>query len=391
MRTLFLAAIATGIAFLLLRSWSPELFRRKGRVAFFGSGALVVVAWAVARMLGDAAGVLSPIAKALAGIWSVTMLICIAIAGPLVLARWIVARVKRASPVPAPVDESRRRFLGGLVVPMAAASTSAGGTLAGLQPFQVRHEEIRIRGLPREFDGFRIGQLTDVHVGDFIDVDYLQRAVDALDAEGVDLQVQTGDLIDDMTQLDGTMAALDSVKAKHGMVCIIGNHEIWRGRDETYEAYARIAPNGRVKFLVDGNLMLEHKGAKLRVVGVDYPMNGTRGHRLPKPERLAKMNQSADKAFEGCSPDELVLCLSHHPDFFPIAAERGAKLQLSGHTHGGQVGFMRVPLFGFAFEHMLGKYQRGDAHLYVSGGTGHWMPFRVGVPTEVTVLTLRAA
>jgi hypothetical protein len=86
-----------------------------------------------------------------------------------------------------------------------------------------------------------------------------------------------------------------------------------------------------------------------------------------------------------------VLCLTHHPDFFPLAAERGARLTLAGHTHGGQVGFWRIPLFSFSFEHMLGRYRRGDSHLYVSSGTGHCFPFRVGIPTEVTVLTLRAA
>lgn len=380
----------TSLAFFLLRAWSPELFGPRGRTVFFGAGGLVLALWAAARLLGESAGVLSPIARAAAGTWAITMLICIGIAAPLVMSRWVVSRLKRPQPQPVPVDDSRRRFLGGLMVPMAAVSTSAGGTLAGLKPFQVRHEEIRIRGLPRALDGFRIGQLTDVHIGDFIDVDYLERAVDALDAEGVDLQVQTGDLIDDMSRLDATMAALDRVKARHGMVNIIGNHEIWRGREETYAAYARIGVNGRVKFLVDDNLLIEHEGAKLRIVGVDYPMHGTRGHRLPKDERDALMRRSAEKAWKGVAPDETVLCLSHHPDFFPIAAEHGARLQLSGHTHGGQVGFLRMPLFSFAFEYMLGQYQLGDSHLYVSGGTGHWMPFRVGVPTEVTVLTLRA-
>jgi predicted MPP superfamily phosphohydrolase len=85
-----------------------------------------------------------------------------------------------------------------------------------------------------------------------------------------------------------------------------------------------------------------------------------------------------------------VLCLSHHPEFFPIAVEKGAHLTLSGHTHGGQVAFFGIPAFAFAFKHMLGRYFEKSRHLYVSGGTGHWLPFRLGVPAEVTIVTLRA-
>jgi predicted MPP superfamily phosphohydrolase len=103
------------------------------------------------------------------------------------------------------------------------------------------------------------------------------------------------------------------------------------------------------------------------------------------------MRTSAQRAFADNRPDETVLCLSHHPDFFPLAVEHGARVTLSGHTHGGQVAIFRQPVFRFAFDYMLGRYKRDGAHLYVSGGTGHWMPFRVGVNTEVAVLTLRRA
>ena len=152
-----------------------------------------------------------------------------------------------------------------------------------------------------------------------------------------------------------------------------------------YEASAR--RGGPVRLLVDEAHVIEHAGQRIRVVGVDYPM--VEGVRVPGRGRQERMRRSAEVAFAGASADEVVLCLSHHPDFFPLAAERGARLTLSGHTHGGQVAFFGMPLFGFAFQHMLGRYRRGDRHLYVSGGTGHWLPFRVGVPAEVTVLTLR--
>jgi uncharacterized protein len=287
------------------------------------------------------------------------------------------------------IDLGRRSVLGGIgrAVPMAALATGAGGVVNGSTGFVVRQEEVKLRGLPKALDGFRIGQITDVHVGAFIDAAYVRRAVQTMNDAKVDLQVMTGDLIDDLDQLPETMAALEGCKAAHGMLAILGNHEHWRGLKPILAAYDDVVRRGGpVRLLVDEAHVLEHAGQKVRVVGVDYPM--AERIRVDKEER---MRQSAEVSFQGVSSDEFLLCLSHHPDFFPLAARKGARLTLSGHTHGGQVAFFGVPAFGFAFKHPLGRYRAGDHHLYVSGGTGHWLPFRVGVPAEVTLLTLRAA
>ena len=131
-------------------------------------------------------------------------------------------------------------------------------------------------------------------------------------------------------------------------------------------------------------MVLDHSGTALRVVGVDYPFaRGT--------PRSTKMKASADKAFAKINEGETVVCLSHHPDFFPFASGKGARLTLSGHTHGGQVAVLGTLMAQAFFRHVLGWYKDGANQLYVSGGTGHWLPFRVGVPAEVTVFTLRAA
>lgn len=391
MRTLLSSALVTLLAFLILRKLSPGLFERRAVTRGFWALAVALHLLVAAEWLlgGHEASLIGAVARASAGSWVVAMFICILAGGPWLLGRSLLKRFGRAEPLP--VDLSRRRLFEGMAVPVAAISTGAGGTLAGLRPFQIRHERIALKDLPPALDGFRIGQLTDVHVGDFIDPEYLEAAVEALDREGVDLQVMTGDLIDDLTQLEPTIAALNRTRARHGMLAILGNHEKWRDEEAVVAAYERVKPNGRLRLLIDESVTLDHNGASVRVVGVDYPMKKGGRHRLPKAERQALMQASAARAFAGSGPDDFLLCLTHHPDFFPIAAERKARLSLAGHTHGGQVGLFGIPLFGFAFEHMLGRYKRGDSHLYVSGGTGHWLPFRVGVPTEVTVLTLRRA
>jgi hypothetical protein len=385
----FFSGVLTALAFLVLRGLWPALRTRRGAGAFWAATALVHLAFLGSWALRAGPGVLGMVTRGALTAWSVAAVVSLVVGGLLRLGGAAHARL-RPAPVPVPADPGRRQFLHGLALPAAAATLGTGGTVAGMSGFEVRHEEVRLPGLPKALDGFRIGQLTDVHVGEFIDVEHVRAAVQALDAAGVDLQVMTGDLIDDLTQLDATLEALQACKAPHGMLAILGNHEKWRGLDEVLEGYARVAPRGRLRLLVDQNEVLVHAGHPLRVVGVDYPMGARGRHRLPREQRLEKMRASAGKAWAGVRPDETVLCLTHHPDFFPLAAERGAKLTLAGHTHGGQVGFWRIPLFSFAFEHMLGRYRRGGSHLYVSGGTGHWFPFRMGIPAEVTVLTLRA-
>jgi predicted MPP superfamily phosphohydrolase len=250
---------------------------------------------------------------------------------------------------------------------------------------------MKLRGLPPALDGFRIGQTTDLHVGNFIDPEHVAQAVETLNEAGVDLQVMTGDLIDDMVRIPQTFAALEQCKAKYGMLAILGNHEKYFGLPQVLRAYEGIASRGKVRLLVDSSVVIEHQGHPVRIVGVDYPVYPGMDHPLTSAQTMALMKKSAEKAFTDIGQDETVFCLAHHPNFFPLAAERGALLTLSGHTHGGQVAMMGVSLFSFAFKYILGTYQLGNSHLYVSGGTGHWIPIRFGVPTEVTVLTLRSA
>ncbi|MCY1019894.1 metallophosphoesterase [Pyxidicoccus sp. MSG2] len=383
-------------AWAVLRSLWPGLLRR-WRLGLFVAGTLLSLTILAFPMLAGHQAELpvgNALFRVLAAGWTLTAIMVVLFGTPVALVRaWAERRsARRAASPSAPaqgVNLSRRSLLTnvGRAVPVLAATTSSAGLASGVSGFTVRPVEVRLPGLPKALDGFRIGQITDVHVGTFIDTEYLHAAVQAMNDAQVDLQVMTGDLIDDLDQLDGTMAALSACKARHGMLAVLGNHEHWRGLGPIRRAYADLeARGGPVRLLVDASHRFEHEGQRVRVVGVDYPMSG-RSHRV-KAER---MQQSAEQSFRDASPEEVLLCLSHHPDFFPHAAERGARLTLAGHTHGGQVAFLGVPAFWFAFKYMLGRYRQGDHQLYVSGGTGHWMPFRLGVPTEVTILTLRAA
>ncbi|SEM01977.1 hypothetical protein SAMN05444354_110254 [Stigmatella aurantiaca] len=387
---LILVTLLSLLGFVLLRWLWPGLVQGRRKWVFFGLLVLALAAYLVPMALGlgshgDIPYIGGPL-KLLSTVWSVTVLIMVVVGLPVVFLRWVRER-RRAQPLEgSDVSLERRDLLvnAGRAVPLLAAGTSAAGVLNGMAGFVVREVEVRLANLPAALEGFRIGQITDVHVGPFITPGYLRGAVAAMNAANVHLQVMTGDLIDDLTQLDETMEALGEARAPHGMLAVLGNHEHFRGLGPIVRAYAGLQKRGApVRLLVDSAHVFEHEGQRIRVVGVDYPLGRGMG------ARTSLMEASAEKAFQGTSPEEVVLCLTHHPSFFPYAAARGARLTLAGHTHGGQVAFFGMPLFWFVFEFMFGGYRKKDNYLYVSGGTGHWLPFRMGIPPEVTVLTLR--
>jgi hypothetical protein len=389
-RVFFIALVNLGAYVVLRRLW-PSLREGWRHRMFLGLSGLSVTAFVLPLVLGLGPHGLAPglvPLKLFGSGWVIAAGLVALLGWPLALLHGRRERVSQTVVSTEVVNMERRNLLVGVgrAVPLLAAGTSSAGIVAGSSGFEVREVEVRLRGLPRALDGFRIGQITDVHVGTFIDTQYVRATVEAMNEAKVDLQVMTGDLIDDLGQLRETMSALEACRAPHGMLAILGNHEHWRGLRPIREAYAESARRGSpVRLLVDESHVLEHAGERLRVVGVDYPMSG-RSMRV-KAER---MRRSAELAFRDVSPGETILCLTHHPDFFPLAEERGARLTLAGHTHGGQVAILGMPLFRFAFDYMLGRYRRGNGQLYVSGGTGHWLPFRLGVPAEVTLFTLRA-
>ena len=386
------SAALTVIAYLILRGFSSWIRSRRGLLTCAALALAVYVPWLLLHVLHAP---LRPFVTLTAGTWVFAVIFCVAVGLPLLipLLGWrLWRRLKRGAGQPQnPQDEGRRQLLAGLALPAIAFSLGGAGALGGSGEFVVVRLELRIRNWPKALDGFCIGQITDTHVGDFIPADAVARAVDVLNDSGAHLQVMTGDLVDNLAYLESTFEALERCRAPYGLLAVLGNHEKMHNRlGSMLSAYAARRSRGQIRLLIDEHEVIRHNGAALCVVGVDYPMRVNGNHSLRRPERLARMRKSADVAFESLADVDLPkVCLSHHPEFFPFAASRNVSLTLSGHTHGGQVAILGKPLFA-PYDFMLGHYQLGRSHLYVSGGTGHWLPVRYGVPTEVTVITLRS-
>jgi predicted MPP superfamily phosphohydrolase len=291
----------------------------------------------------------------------------------------------------APPDAGRRAFLRNATAVMPASAVASGplGAAAALGAPAIVDVEIPSASVPAALDGFTILHITDLHLGTFITPAQVAAVVDAVRARGVtpDLIALTGDISDDVTMLPETLALLQAMGARHGVVACIGNHEIYRGRDRAEACYA----NAGVPLLSDRGLLVESGDARLWIAGANDPARGIDGDD-------GFLRRSVDAAFSAC-PDDVAcrILLSHRPRGFVAAQAHRATLTLSGHTHGGQAALLGrsllAPLMPESF--LLGRYTRRvdgdvDCHLYTSAGLGHWMPFRLNCPCEAALVRLRA-
>lgn len=266
------------------------------------------------------------------------------------------------------------------VLAVAALVLIAG--YIGSQWLVVRHVDAFVPDLPVSFDGLRIAQLSDLHVGPHTSRRFLDAVVRATQGLRADLVAVTGDLVDDRAEDVAVYAKmLGSLDAPLGVFMIPGNHDVYAGWDDVERAL-RAADIGTV--LVNEMRVIRRGDDAIALVGTGDPAGGRRGASRAAPD--------IDQALAGISESLTVVAFAHNPALWPALASRGVALTLSGHTHWGQ---LALPRFGWSLaspflEHAMGAHTQDDAVLYISPGTGYWgIPFRIGARPEVTLVTLR--
>lgn len=350
--------------------------KRAALLAFWALAAAVHLIW---WFLPDLAGVWARAGRWLISVWVPALLTAVLLIVPFALLLLARRRLRRGTPAGPGVP------LTYLSLSVAVGVAVSFGTVGG--PV-VREEVIQVADLPEGLDGLRIANIGDVHIGPFIAPEELARAVEIVNQRNVDLLAITGDLIDDLDQLEPTLDALQH-SAALPLLSILGNHDKYL--DEAALVAALKRRNPRIEVLINDSIVVYPRpGAPLRVVGVDYALAADGQHMLPRDEQDAAMSKYAERAFAQAEPGDTLVALSHHPEFFPIAAARNAVLTLSSHTHGGQVRLFGRPLI-VAYDYMHGIYRRDNAYLDVTSGLGHWLPLRIGVPREISIITLRRA
>jgi uncharacterized protein len=280
------------------------------------------------------------------------------------------------------VDPERRLALSRILAGAAGLvglGLSGLGMVSALSRIGVVRVRVALDKLPKALDGYTIVQLSDIHVGPTIGREFIEKLVASSNAEKPDMVVITGDLVDgSVERLAAAVEPLKDLVAKDGVYFITGNHEYYSGADEWI---AHLGTLG-IRVLRNERLPIRGEGG-FDLAGVDDTSSKGfgRGH-----------GQDVPKALAGRDESRLVVLLAHQPKAIFDAARLGVDLQLSGHTHGGQI----WP-WGYAVKldqpHVAGlaTHAGSKTQIYTSRGTGYWgPPMRVGAPAEVTRIELVA-
>jgi predicted MPP superfamily phosphohydrolase len=272
------------------------------------------------------------------------------------------------------------RYSGALAVPSLAAAATLVGAFNARRRARVRHIDIPIAGLPGELHGFSIAQITDLHVGATIKRRYLERVVDAVNALDADVIAVTGDLVDgSVRELAWHTEPLGRLAARHGAFFVTGNHEYYSGVHDWVHEVRRLG----MSVLLNEHVVLSHRGATVVVAGVtDY--NGGFFHPAHRSDPARALAGAPSHA-------GVKLLLAHQPRSAFEAARAGFDLQLSGHTHGGQI-FPWKYLVRLQQPFTAGLHRLEGLWIYISRGTGYWgPPKRLGAPSEITLVRLVSA
>lgn len=265
----------------------------------------------------------------------------------------------------------------------------AFGFIEGWKRLELKHVTFTSPDLPPYFDGYRLVQITDFHLGSFPPGnDFVQKVVDATNNEEPDMILFTGDLVNNQaSEVEPYLDTLGQLHAPDGIYSIWGNHDYCEyGNNHSIGALKR---NRRMLYgyqeslgwhqLMNEHHVVSHGMASIAVIGVENP---------GQPPFTNRSNLK--KAMKGLKPDMFKILLSHDPHHWRREVV-GKKIQLTlaGHTHAGQLKIGKWTPARMAFKEWGGAYRIGEQMLYVSSGIGGSFPFRLGAWPELTVITLK--
>jgi predicted MPP superfamily phosphohydrolase len=266
-------------------------------------------------------------------------------------------------------------------VGLAAAALGISGSALALVEgarLRVRQVEVPLSRLPRARDGLRIVQLSDVHVGPSLGVQFVRKVVAKVNGLQPDLVVITGDLVDGPVEaLGAAVAELRHLESRFGTFFVTGNHEYYSGA----AAWCSFLTELGVRVLRNERVSIGDGPDGFDLAGID-DYHGAQFHPSHGPD--------LKRALAGRDPRRELVLLAHQPKAIHEASAQGVGLQLSGHTHGGQI-WPFSWLVKLQQPIVSGLQRVGSTWVYVSNGTGYWgPPMRLGAPAEISLVVLRA-
>jgi predicted MPP superfamily phosphohydrolase len=260
------------------------------------------------------------------------------------------------------------------------------GALTAVRGPGIRNVSIEIENLDPELDGLKIVQISDLHIGPTIKSSYVKRVVEKANALEPDILALTGDIVDgSFLQLKVHAELLNDLRAKIGRYFIVGNHEYYSGPDEWIVFFQEKG----FTTLFNTHVIESFKSKYIMIAGVLDPASKMVDVKLA-PDPVAAMQTPLKVRVGGNPIPSYKIILAHNPKITPFSARAGFDLQLSGHTHAGQFFPWTIVAKLVHAPHFFGLSREGAMQVYVSAGTGTWVPpVRLGTKPELTLLTLK--
>ena len=285
----------------------------------------------------------------------------------------------------------KKAFTTGLLALFIPPLVMAYGAWIGRERPQLKEVELRLENLPESFDGYRLVQISDIHARSYANRQKsLQRIVGIINNQNPDLIAFTGDIITlDASELESIKEILKELKAKDGIVAVVGNHDYG-----IYSDPAHKRPSGEIlsdvikeektmgwNVLMDENMKISRNQDSIAVVGVQ---NTSPSRHFPSKGKLNKASEGTEGMFR--------ILLTHDPMHWEAEIlSKDYPLTLSGHTHAMQFSLLGWCPSRYIYKQYRGLYSEGQQHLYVNIGLGETiLPFRIGTPPEITLITLRS-
>jgi predicted MPP superfamily phosphohydrolase len=357
-------AVSAGAAYLLLYQWSIGSARARGtpiHLTFVDAFIHAPFLW-----------------------WAASSFVAFLLLSILAIPRGIAFLVRQwREDVPSP---GRRAFLGRTASVVAGAPFVAGayGLLYGRLNLETTGPKIRLSNLPAAFEGFRIAQLSDIHIGPYMPAAEIRKYVAIVNELKADMIALTGDYVTfDPSTAAPVIEAMAGLMAPFGVWGCLGNHDMWTGvEDLLSHGFGRAG----IRMLRGESAAIARGADTLNLIGVDFQSPRRFGRTRAMPQMLSNIAHLVD-------PKRVNILLSHNPDTYDRAAELNIDLSLAGHTHGGQVSLEfidpNIAPSRLVTPYVAGHFEKPGGQLYVNRGIGTvFIPMRIGAPPEITVYTL---
>lgn len=266
------------------------------------------------------------------------------------------------------------------ILAVTALVISAIGVSQAIKVPSVKTVDLTLNDLPPSFEGYKVIQLTDLHISKLFPASWVEQVVQKTNTLNPDLILITGDLIDGTTKARrDDVAPLSQLRAKDGVIASMGNHEYYYDAPQWQKVFEQLGLNVMQN---EHTMIVNDKASTLIIAAVTDPVATQFGFDGP----------DTAKALQGVSPDAPIILMSHRPINAIQNEKDGVDLELSGHTHGGMVWGVNLLIKYLNNGFVSGLYTVGKMKLYDSNGTALWngFPIRLGVPSEITEFILHS-